>query len=524
MLTDKNISKAISSISQRAERILDDNKVVKTYVEVGILPQITNKNNQIIYGRRGTGKTHLFRYLENETKTNNKAIVIYLDCRTLGSAADYNNPSIALNKRCISLFKDIVDEMYQKALNFIFYEAPKDAEQAIDALDNIILSTRFKNNEITSKEITERSYEKSSNETGASFSINPKDIVNFTIGDKDSTGKDVEKTTKYNIISSEKILFPDLHHWLKKLCEYTGAQIYFLIDEWSSLPFDIQPLLAEFFKRSFLPIPQISIKIAALEYRSNFTIQQEYNNHIGFELGSDVSTNLDLDDYYVFDRNPEAITANFSEILYRHINNELEENYLLNYFGIKNANEFIRTILTDSYNFQELVRASEGVIRDMINIFTLSFFESQRQGKNKIDKKAIIESSRQWFERDKVQNLDDTLSHILRRIVDEVIGKKRARSFLIPRELEKHQNIQKLFDARVIHFIKRGYADKDNPGVRYNVFGLDYGTYVDLLTTNKKPELDFLDIEQRVERDDFIVPFDDKRSIRRIILTKEILN
>jgi hypothetical protein len=40
MLTDKNISKAISSISKRAERILDDNKVVKTYVEVGILPQI----------------------------------------------------------------------------------------------------------------------------------------------------------------------------------------------------------------------------------------------------------------------------------------------------------------------------------------------------------------------------------------------------------------------------------------------------------------------------------------------------
>jgi Cdc6-like AAA superfamily ATPase len=89
MLTDKNISKAISNISQRAERILDDNKVVKTYVEVGILPQIENTNNQIIYGRRGTGKTHLFRYLENDIKSSEKAIVIFLDCRTLGSAADY---------------------------------------------------------------------------------------------------------------------------------------------------------------------------------------------------------------------------------------------------------------------------------------------------------------------------------------------------------------------------------------------------------------------------------------------------
>jgi hypothetical protein len=524
MLTDKNISRAISSISQRAERILDDNKVVKTYVEVGILPQISNANNQIIYGRRGTGKTHLFRYLENETKTSNKAIVIYLDCRTLGSAADYNNPNIALNKRCISLFKDIVDELYDKALHYIAYEAPKDAEKAIEAIDNISQATRFKNNEITSQEITERSLEKSANEAGASISLNPKDLINLTIGDKDTNGTDIEKTTKYNVISGEKILFPDLHYWLKKLCEFTGAQIYFLIDEWSSLPFELQPLLAEFFKRSFLPIPQISIKIAALEYRSNFTIQQEKNNHLGFELGSDISTNLDLDDYYVFDRNPDAITGSFSEILYRHVKNELEDDYLLKTYGIKNGADFIRTILTDSNNFQELVRAAEGVIRDMINIFTLSFFDSQRQGKSKIDKKSIVEASRQWFERDKSQNLDENLSQILRRIVDEVIGKRKARSFLIPRELEKHENIQKLFDARVIHFIKRGYADKENPGVRYNVLGLDYGTYVDLLTTNKKPELDFLDQEQREADDEFIVPFDDKRSIRRIILTEDILN
>jgi hypothetical protein len=523
MLTDKNISKAISNITQRAERILDDNKVIKTYVEVGILPQISNGNNQIIYGRRGTGKTHLFRYLENELKTNKKSIVVYLDSRTLGSAADYNNLNIPLDKRCISLFKDIIDELYDKALHFIAYEAPKDAEKAIEALDNISKSSRFKNNEITAKEVIERKLEKSANENGISVTVNPKDLINFTIGDKDNTGTDIERTTKYNVINGEKIIFPDLHYWLKKLCEYTGSQIYILIDEWSSLPFDLQPLLAEFLKRSFLPIPQITIKIAALEYRSNFTIQQEKNNHIGFELGSDISTNLDLDDYYVYDRNPEAISTNFSEILYRHIDNELQENYLLTTFGIKNGSDFIRTILTDSNNFQELVRASEGVIRDMLNIFTLAFFDSQRQGKNKIDKKSIVESSRQWFERDKSQNLDENLSTILRRIVDEVIGNKKARSFLIPRELEKHENIQKLFDARVIHFIKRGYADKDNPGIRYNVFGLDYGTYVDLITTNKKPELEFLDLELRNEGDDFIVPFDDKRSIRRIILTETIL-
>ncbi len=521
MLTDKNIAHGISSISQRAERIPDNDKVIQTYVEVGILPQITNKNNQIIYGRRGTGKTHLLRYLENELIKKGPCITVYLDCRTLGSASEYNNPGMLLGRRCATLFKDIIDQLYDRALHFIAYRAPRDAERAIEALDNISSASRFRADESTSIEITERILEKGASESSASLSVNP---LNLSLGGKDAQGRDIETTKKYNVQNTETILFPDLNYWMHKLVDYCGAQVYFLIDEWSSLPIDIQPYLAEFFRRSFLPMPQITVKIAALEYRSNFTIQREKNHHIGFELGSDISTNLDLDDYYVVDRNPNAITNNFGEMLFKHISNELEENYLYRYFDVSDGREMIRTLFTDPNNFQELVRASEGVIRDMINIFTLSFFDTQRQGKAKIDKKSVIESSRQWFERDKAQSLDGDLQTILRKIVDEVIGNRKARSFLIPRELEKHDNLQKLFDARVIHLIKRGYADKDNPGVRYNVFGLDYGTYVDLLNTNRKPELEWLDEDYRTEDDAFIVPFDDRRSIRRIILSEAILS
>ena len=139
-----------------------------------------------------------------------------------------------------------------------------------------------------------------------------------------------------------------------------------------------------------------------------------------------------------------------------------------------------------------------------------------------IDKKTVIEAGRQWFENDKSKNLDDFLHSKIRLIIDEVIGKRKARSFLISRELERNSTIQKLFDARVIHLVKKGYSDKDNPGIRYNIYSLDYGTYVDLLNTTKQPELDF--IEEREDFEEIVVPFDDKRSIRRIILTEEILN
>lgn len=88
------------------------------------------------------------------------------------------------------------------------------------------------------------------------------------------------------------------------------------------------------------------------------------------------------------------------------------------------------------------------------------------------------------------------------------------------REFERNGLIQRLIDARVLHLMQRGYADKDNPGVRYNIYSLDYGTYVDLIGTSKQPQIDMADGGDSV---DVVVPFDDKRSIRRIVLDPAVL-
>lgn len=91
---------------------------------------------------------------------------------------------------------------------------------------------------------------------------------------------------------------------------------------------------------------------------------------------------------------------------------------------------------------------------------------------------------------------------------------------MVPRELQHHPLLERLFDARVLHLMQRGYADKDKPGIRYNIYTLDYGTYVDLLNTTKQPELDFQEFQGQKE---MVVPFDDKRSIRRIVLEEKHL-
>ncbi len=74
--------------------------------------------------------------------------------------------------------------------------------------------------------------------------------------------------------------------------------------------------------------------------------------------------------------------------------------------------------------------------------------------------------------------------------------------------------VDSLFDARVLHLLKRNVSAHDQPGERYDVYKIDYGCYVDLLATTKAPQ-------GLIATDDggFIdVPPDDYRAIRRAIL------
>jgi hypothetical protein len=111
----------------------------------------------------------------------------------------------------------------------------------------------------------------------------------------------------------------------------------------------------------------------------------------------------------------------------------------------------------------------------------------------------------------------ETLSDILTVIITEVIGVRKARAFLFSSNAS-NDFIEQLFDARLLHILKKNVSSKDEPGTRYDVFKIDYGCYVDLINTNREPKWLF------EANDEFIdVPKDDYRSIRRAILKPDFL-
>ncbi len=102
------------------------------FVDVGILLQVDSINSQIIYGRRGTGKTHVLRVLESELRARPRIAVILIDARTLGSTSQFSDTSIPLTNRCTALFRDILGEVYNGLLSFIVESAPDGAEKALE--------------------------------------------------------------------------------------------------------------------------------------------------------------------------------------------------------------------------------------------------------------------------------------------------------------------------------------------------------------------------------------------------------
>ena len=508
MITDRLLMSAVSKILQRSERQIDSGKLIATFVDTGILPQLDNRNHQIFYGRRGTGKTHVLRVLESNLISEGANVTVYIDARTLGSTSQFSDMGKLLSVRCLALFRDVMLPVRDALLEYISEHPSEKSEAAIDSLREFESCLSGTYSEIKDQEVKVSKVDSESRGFGLG-----KELFNAST----SAESKAEKEISYKVDREDKIIFPAIHEALKKILEYAKITLYILIDEWSALPSDVQPYLAEFLRRGVLPLSGVVVKIAALEYRSRFELSKQGT---GFELGADVAATLHLDDYYVFDKSPEEVTRAFSNMLLKHLTIGLPDDYFSSK-KIFNGEDLQSKLFTERKVFKELSRASEGVVRDFINIFTKAFFDSCKRQRDSIDRLAVTSAAREWFEQDKAQHLSSELNGFLRRVMTEVIGNRKARSFLVPRDFQGHPVLQGLFDARVLHLVQRGYADKDNPGLRYDIYTLDYGTYVELMGTSKQPSLDFA---QSNEGEDVVVPFDDKRSIRRIIIDAKVLS
>lgn len=517
------INNTFLKLSKRAET-RDSDYLVKTFVNVGPLFTIlSNRDHEILYGRRGTGKTHALTYLSDSLKSNKNNIVINIDLRTIGSNGGiFSDNSLPLKERATRLLIDtftyiidgIIDDVINDSENkFDLSKISPIADRLWEAISEITIG------EDVSIEKSKIINQKNIDNSQGGFELSTSKVgFNYSVGNNEesadsNTINEIRQGREFH-----RIHFSSIFKNFQQLANYLGVHIWIIFDEWAEIPQELQPYLAELIRRTILPNSGVTVKIAAIDQRTNLSIFDTENNRIGIEIGADIAASQNLDEYMVFDNDELKAMDFFKELLYHHFRGiaSMEEIIELN---ILKSEDLINAAFTQINTFSEFVRASEGVPRDAINILGIA---AMKAADSKISMEHIRTAARIWYSRGKEKAISthDKAYELLRWIRDEVIGKRNARAFLLQTN-QKDPLIEYLFDSRVLHIIKDNVSGKDTPGVRYNVYSIDYGCYVDLMNTANAPKGLFEAIEEETGNEDSIyvdVPKNDYRAIRRAIL------
>lgn len=507
----KAIQAAFIQFDRRAEK-LSQEILARTFVDAEpLFIQLSSKNHQVLYGRRGTGKTHALKFLADNISAGGDA-AIYIDLRTVGSNGSiYSDAQRSLPERATRLLVDVLEglelELTQIALNSI--DKGGNAEQITMRLDDFGRSLR--NVEVRGSIEEERSSAQTT-ETARNASFELQKEPKLSIGASDKNTGSGSFRQKFSGAPVASIDFGTLQTSLSGLIEILGSpRIWLLIDEWSEIPSDLQPYLADLLRRTVLPQQRVIVKIGAIEHRSRFAENLPQGGTLGIEIGADVTADTNLDDFVVYDVDQQRATEFFRSLIFKHysVSDKADP-------AIDTPDKLVSAVFTQVTAFQEFVRAIEGVPRDALNLAAMM---AKISFGRLISVEDVRKAASEWYRQDKmsVTKTNPSLASVLSYVIDEVIGQRKTRAFLFPSGATDIR-IEQLYDARLLHLLKKSISSNSEPGKRYDVFKIDYGCYVDLINTSRAPAGLFQsDLGVYINE----VPPDDYRSIRRAILRPE---
>jgi len=466
--------RAVASIQRRAEKQVDWEKLDQVFVKSDLFDRVQSPDSQLMLGRRGTGKTHLMRVFQQEA-TRRGELVLYIDCTRLGSGLSG-----------LQLPPEVTGQKYFLAFM---------NQLGTDLLDSVA-RMELPDEDLQSELIGKLSYGLLPEKSRAS-------------------AEQGEPTFNYRQISDS----------LSQIAEQLKLdRLGVILDEWAQVPLDAQPFLAEYLKRALLSAQPLFLKLLAVNYQCRFS-QRLNGDLVGLERGADIPDIIDLDRYLVYDEKREFVTTFFSQVLFNHLGIELS--WELNKPSDEKYQHIITKIFTQERAFIELVRAAEGNARDFLCIFSRSYFDEFRQSRSQaIGIPNIVAAAESWFDREKAANVDAeaTARETLEHIMNNVLKGYKSRTFLVETSKAEHSRLIRLLNERVLHRLNGTYSHPDRPGIRYELFTVDYGAFVRFRgTVNAVNEDVFFERDASAEPEN-TVPVDDKRSIRRITFDPETLD
>lgn len=474
---NRAVNRLLMRVARRAEKASPEH-VARTFVPVDPVPSLLDApDNSVLYGRRGTGKTHLLKYLA-ETKAAVGDIALYVDLRTIGSSGGlYSDRGEPVAQRATYLLMDVVEEIHNQLYELLlsgngFDDVLDDLVPSLDAIAAAATDIRVVGGTTEREFVVDAADQHAAD---ATLGLGGSSSVSVKAGRRSVRSTRATQSTKRTGVEVSTVKFGPLGRALSALLRaLRGRRLWLLLDEWSSIPRDLQPVLGDLLRRSFFPVPGIVVKIGALERQSVFRQNLAQGEYLGIDLGADTSASLDLDDFLVFRSDRSHAYTFFGDLLFQHVTVLMAD---LGYgFRVRDAVQF-RRLAFEGTGFAELVRAAEGVPRDALNIAGLA---AALTPDAPIGARAVYAASREYFLRDKEGKISAEASRRLSYIVQRCVSIE-SRQLALRRPAESDDPvIQSLYDNRLLHRIEKGVTLDGDFTEKYDLYLVDFGCFVDL--------------------------------------------
>jgi hypothetical protein len=544
--TKNMILDAIKKLVYRAEQ---QASYLENFVPIVGFAKLSTANTEILYGRNGTGKTHFFRAFQQHCYDDfelSKVLPVYIDCRlldigSLGSEILLERLLTIFYKRLIRKIltdlKEFSDQVITVGtLQRLFGGEGRDRRKNIDAsLANLqrLLDEGLIDESVKSyvRKVENESTGATKISGGLTFSagvserhMNGEARAKVELGASVASQNKKKLETIYNGLAI--IDYDQIRSLIDTIIENSGAKsVTVLIDEWSDLPRDVQPLIAEMIKKTLGTSQFIHLKIAALKFFCWPSAELGDGQRIGMTRAN-LSVFADLDALLRYEAQEQAVKDFLTAMLYKHLV-ALEPN-LRDISLVDFENVLCGTVFDGDGAYQELIRSSEGNPRDFLRLLTSCCQRAELDSGKPISERAVLDGAIRHFQDDKQPEIahDATLTGAFDRLFQLVI-KSGSKLFAVSSELSEQNDIlRELWHYRFIHLVQsRLPIFADDIVKEYDIYTMDYGKLLSLKLT-QEGDKQFKKIEKATELFCLIIPNNFgpiMETICKMILKSEIL-
>lgn len=455
----------MSSKVENLRRIVQENIRVQRggggaidYVDVSrAIPDVTTRQNHVIFGRRGCGKTLLLDTAKQ--KVANEVKIVYINCE------DYKQHSFP--NVLIEILDAIFDE-FEKNLRGWFGRKAR-SRDLIRQIRSDLTALREKEDEVqtTIKESTA-----SEDSVKAASGLN--DVIPLGVAAGSVRKAEIEQEYQRHDSKIQKLnlILPRLKKSIREFFEVSSTvkNVFIELDDFYHLPRTMQPHVADYVHRLCKDVP-LYFKIATLRHASTLYADRG-NQPTGAQERHDyqpINVDYTLADF-------KRTSSQLQEILYRY-----GEKAGMNRSEVDN--------LFMGQGFERLVLASGGVPRDFLSLL-LEALSPKAEGEEKVGKddvrllsSTVLQQRIEELKADSEQRDQDTLIRGIYAIRKFCLDKK-VNVFLVADRVLQEPNgikelINRLLDYRIIHAVGSALTHKTVQGT-FNAYMIDIGAYANL--------------------------------------------